>query len=654
MIPIQLNYSIELREQFSKDVEWFATFIRNYSQNDSKSRQLLLLATDEYYRYLDTIKNYSTDIVSIFGHCCTYCNSREIVSTLPIHPLDKNRFFPELAQEIRNIVPLCNTCRKLTVALEYQDSSTEFQDYYFSQDCHEQFNSLILRRPNILIPIQEPSHLQLSINEESGILRGTNAISNRTIKICGLNKKKLFTKSTQFYQESEIPFINNKSKHNYWKLWASLKSGQTDFESDYSQAKLLEEIQSNKEENVDHILIKDFRLKRISNETITEDEPIELDLFSHKGIRNIQDGEINLKNIKALGIVGENGVGKSTFLNFLSVSIRGTRKSKIQDYSDGCIENGCRKATGSLLLTSENINYKNHIVSIKHATDLNQCEVDIGKKIRIAYINEQRVQTQALTSAKKWLEELPESKFDEVASQIKQILNIDYDSTLTKHNKSVLVLDSSGETKEISTLSSGYKSILTIIYNIYRQFGSNYKLSPDYVNINSIVGIVFIDEIELHLHPIWKISIVGSLKRVFPDVLFIFTTHDPLVLKGCSYGEIALFSRTNTNKTIIDQNLPDISRYNAERILTSRYFGMGATSSIEESRSIQELHKTIRENDKSSILNKVKKLKDEGLYGSTYREMIAFMCVDKSLSLGKDINIDEIVKVINSKVPTYD
>lgn len=43
-------------------------------------------------------------------------------------------------------------------------------------------------------------------------------------------------------------------------------------------------------------------------------------------------------------------------------------------------------------------------------------------------------------------------------------------------------------------------------------------------------GIVLVDEIDLHLHPIWQQRIVPSLREAFPRVQFILTTHSPQVI----------------------------------------------------------------------------------------------------------------------------
>ena len=46
-------------------------------------------------------------------------------------------------------------------------------------------------------------------------------------------------------------------------------------------------------------------------------------------------------------------------------------------------------------------------------------------------------------------------------------------------------------------------------------------------------GVVFIDEIEQHLHPRWQRNIIRLLTRSFPRVQFVATTHSPLVASGC-------------------------------------------------------------------------------------------------------------------------
>jgi len=43
-------------------------------------------------------------------------------------------------------------------------------------------------------------------------------------------------------------------------------------------------------------------------------------------------------------------------------------------------------------------------------------------------------------------------------------------------------------------------------------------------------GVVLIDEIELHLHPAWQRRVIGDLRRAFPRIQFVATTHSAQVI----------------------------------------------------------------------------------------------------------------------------
>ena len=61
-------------------------------------------------------------------------------------------------------------------------------------------------------------------------------------------------------------------------------------------------------------------------------------------------------------------------------------------------------------------------------------------------------------------------------------------------------------------------------------------------------GIVLIDEIDMHLHPKWQWNIVKALKKTFPMVQFIVTTHSPIVVASCKDENIILLHQNDENK----------------------------------------------------------------------------------------------------------
>lgn len=104
------------------------------------------------------------------------------------------------------------------------------------------------------------------------------------------------------------------------------------------------------------------------------------------------------------------------------------------------------------------------------------------------------------------------------------------------------ILVNTGNNKQplsIQKASQGTLSILAIICLIYNYIKSLYPNVRD-ANITKQGAIVFIDELDAHLHPSWQKKIVGILRDNFKNVQFILTAHSPLVVAGCLEKEITV------------------------------------------------------------------------------------------------------------------
>ena len=85
--------------------------------------------------------------------------------------------------------------------------------------------------------------------------------------------------------------------------------------------------------------------------------------------------------------------------------------------------------------------------------------------------------------------------------------------------------------------SDGYKAIISITADIaYRAIKLNPHLGERAVLDTE--GIVLIDEIDMHLHPKWQRHIVEDLKRTFPKIQFIVTTHSPFIVQSLKADEV--------------------------------------------------------------------------------------------------------------------
>ncbi len=51
-------------------------------------------------------------------------------------------------------------------------------------------------------------------------------------------------------------------------------------------------------------------------------------------------------------------------------------------------------------------------------------------------------------------------------------------------------------------------------------------------------GVVMIDELDLHLHPNWQRHVVHDLKKAFPNLQFVATTHSPFIVQSLHSDEL--------------------------------------------------------------------------------------------------------------------
>ncbi len=88
-----------------------------------------------------------------------------------------------------------------------------------------------------------------------------------------------------------------------------------------------------------------------------------------------------------------------------------------------------------------------------------------------------------------------------------------------------------GTELQFEQLSDGYKSILILLSDLLSRLSTS---QPYVTDATEYTGIVLIDELGVYLHPKWKYSITGLLRKLFPNIQWIFTTHSPIIVFGAS------------------------------------------------------------------------------------------------------------------------
>lgn len=181
--------------------------------------------------------------------------------------------------------------------------------------------------------------------------------------------------------------------------------------------------------------------------------------------------------------------------------------------------------------------------------------------------------TAPLNDAEAWLTNetvVDDSRFGEIALALKTLLMLGEDDEIYRKGDRVYARVYGAEVTP-EELSDGFQSVVALAVDIM------IALSERWSSMEVAEGTVLLDEIEVHLHPTWKIEIVDRLRRCFPRVTFIVTTHDPLCLKGLKEGEIAVLHRDEERRIIVDTSVPSTEDLKADQILTSPLFGLAST-----------------------------------------------------------------------------
>jgi outer membrane protein assembly factor BamA len=88
-----------------------------------------------------------------------------------------------------------------------------------------------------------------------------------------------------------------------------------------------------------------------------------------------------------------------------------------------------------------------------------------------------------------------------------------------------------------SELSDGYHAFIALIADIARRAVMLNEIDGG-VAPERVEGVVLIDEIDLHLHPRWQRVALGGLRRAFPRLQLVVTTHSPQVLSSAENRQV--------------------------------------------------------------------------------------------------------------------
>lgn len=98
-------------------------------------------------------------------------------------------------------------------------------------------------------------------------------------------------------------------------------------------------------------------------------------------------------------------------------------------------------------------------------------------------------------------------------------------------------LDLPGGPIEVPTawLADGQQALLSWLADL---IGHLMRDQREVTDPADFTGLVLVDDIDLHIHPDWQTRLVPALKRAFPKLQFIVTTHSPLIIASLHPQEV--------------------------------------------------------------------------------------------------------------------
>ena len=137
-------------------------------------------------------------------------------------------------------------------------------------------------------------------------------------------------------------------------------------------------------------------------------------------------------------------------------------------------------------------------------------------------------------------------------------------------------------------MSDGYRAAAALLADIVRHLIGTYgfenltQKTPEGKTAVRRSGVVLIDEIDAHLHPAWQREIGFWLKRHFPNIQFLVTTHSPIICQAADWNGLFVLPEPGSGDTprpLSEEEYRKVIASRPDTILLTSAFGLENTRS---------------------------------------------------------------------------
>ena len=158
----------------------------------------------------------------------------------------------------------------------------------------------------------------------------------------------------------------------------------------------------------------------------------------------------------------------------------------------------------------------------------------------------------------------------------------------------------------LEEVSAGFQAVLSLVFAIVEWIeGIN---EEEYAYIPDSTGTVIIDELDVHLHPEWQLTIRKSLATIFPKLQFIITTHSPHLITSAEAGELIVLPELS-RKVCVEPTMQKYSGWNTDEVL-EEIMGVSNLENKEYGILLNQSMDCVEAQDIDSLKEAIIKLKD--------------------------------------------
>lgn len=172
--------------------------------------------------------------------------------------------------------------------------------------------------------------------------------------------------------------------------------------------------------------------------------------------------------------------------------------------------------------------------------------------------------------------------------------------TIDKEKKQLIFSTPDGEVP-LEQLSDGYQNVAAWVGDLMFNITNTFKDHKDPLKAR---GLLLIDEIDLHLHPIWQRQLHTFIKTKLPNFQIVATTHSPLTAQQAEEHELYALKREGKKVEVISF-IGDPSKLLVHQILMTPVFGLPTDESLMVEKKKEEYGK-LKSKKKHTIAEKTK------------------------------------------------